>query len=311
MTKIFSIIACIILSYIVFVISWTAHAQRSITAHDCALVTSIDEITNMNGIDEITRIRWLRPYISYIPENSLQQAAINLKAYCCEIWLPSDESSRLGCQTDIPEKKHYPESQFLFDHLVDVIFRYYDGVEANNYDLTVDPDAQEWAEKTIEWSLATEGVVPKEIDQAFKEYRELQPNELFTTTNINCSEIRKSVVSQSQNWSLSTKILNSCVVAACMYEEVWWPTQAMSRTRSSLESCNQLAQNVFEQNSLYIENIMIQQANRLLQKQMTDYITDYFSQKRLNNVQNTIANIADALNAVNKLVIEGTKQCSG
>jgi len=311
MTKIWSIIAWVLLSYIVFVVSWTAHAQRSITAHDCALVTSIDEITNMNGIDEITRIRWLRPYVSYIPENSLQQAAINLKSYCCEVWLPTDENSRLWCQTDIPEKKYYPESQFLFDHFVDVVLRYYDGVEANNYDLAVDPQAQEWAEKTIEWSLATEGVVPKEIDQEFRKYRELQPNELLTTTNLGCSAIQTKVMNQSQTWSLSTKILNSCAIAACMYESVWSASQAISRTRASLDSCNQLAENIFAQQSLYIENIMIQQANRLLQKQMTDYITDYFSQKRLNNVQNTIANIADALNAVNKLVIEGTKQCSG
>ena len=194
---------------------------------------------------------------------------------------------------------------------MDVILRYYDGVEANNYGLAVDTEAKDWADKTTEWSLTTEGVVPKDIDQQFKKYREAQPNELLTTTNLSCDDIQEKVTNQSQTWSLSTKILNSCAIASCMYENVNGTEEAKRRTRAALSSCNQLAENVFLQQSLYTQNLMTQQANRLLQKHMSDYITDYFSQRRLNNVQNTIANITDALNTVNKLVIEGTKQCSG
>lgn len=302
----------ILLAGIVFLVSWTTHAQRTANTHDCALVTSLENIDNMNGIEDISAISHLVVYTPwYISQDSIKKAAVNLKSYCCEIWLPSNESSRLGCQTDIPEAKHYPESQFLFDHLVDVILRYYDGVEANNYGLAVDTNAKDWADKTTEWSLTTEGVVPKDIDQQFKNDREVQQNELLTTTNLDCSEIQTKVINQAQNWSLSTKILNSCAIAACMYEGVNGTNEARSRTRAALNSCNQLAENVFLQHSLYTQNLMTQQANRLLQKHMTDYITDYFSQRRLNNVQNTIANITDALNTVNKLVIEGTRQCSG
>jgi hypothetical protein len=86
-------------------------------ANDCNVVLG-------TGI-ESTVLVYNKIYEKVLPSIAFKQALTNLKAYCC---LNGD---RLSCSSGEKENlptKYFPESIYLFDHLIDVAMRRLDGI---------------------------------------------------------------------------------------------------------------------------------------------------------------------------------------
>ena len=66
----------------------------------------------------------------------------------------------------------YVESPWLFDHLIDVGFRYLDGVEELQYEgADIDLKGKEWRENSIELASNPNGAVPLQIMADYTKYR--------------------------------------------------------------------------------------------------------------------------------------------
>ncbi|MDP2669476.1 MAG: hypothetical protein Q8O99_00225 [bacterium] len=92
--------------------------------------------------------------------------------YCCERRL-SDEK----CEGKLDGEKYYPESPYIFDHLITVGMRKFDGVEENcdilGIDCTTADNQKQLVERrkaVKELALDTDGSPPSQLLELFKKY---------------------------------------------------------------------------------------------------------------------------------------------
>lgn len=93
-------------------------------ANDCSILMDENKTTLIDeNIEAIVRA-YPEAYQSILPAVAFKKALINLKAHCCtkEIGKSCSDKDRENIQ--LP----YPESAFLFDHLLDVTMRRLDGI---------------------------------------------------------------------------------------------------------------------------------------------------------------------------------------
>lgn len=95
-----------------------------------------------------------KPYLNVLPAEAFKRALINLKSYCC-----TQVNFKVSCSAnDIQNiKPPYPESAFLFDHLIDVAMRRLDGDKKLAYGLDPDPTALERRQKIAEIAGSANG----------------------------------------------------------------------------------------------------------------------------------------------------------
>jgi hypothetical protein len=91
-------------------------------ANDCNIVKN-----NENNL--ITRYTALNEYHKFLPIDSFTTIVKNLKAYCCSQNLIECSEEEIA---NLSETK-YPESPYLFDHLIDITMRRLDGISTLTY----------------------------------------------------------------------------------------------------------------------------------------------------------------------------------
>lgn len=123
-------------------------------ANDCHLFTK----TSMRAIEGTLFENSTKenPALTTLTMEGLHRALINLKTHCCASNILNNNPEMLAsCEKDknlLTEKTNYPQSSFLFDHIIDVAIRRL-VVDGNYGDVPLDPKAQtrrEQKDKNIE-----------------------------------------------------------------------------------------------------------------------------------------------------------------
>lgn len=138
-----------------------AHAS---TPNDCSLVRSY---VDKNGQVLPGNGSWSTVFnntalMEVFPPEHVDIALNNLRAACCETSaFATQEGDELLdiCNTGIPPTRQWPQSLFLYDHIVDIWFRSLDGVDDLRYiypGMRVDAKAQERREFMDEQATATQ-----------------------------------------------------------------------------------------------------------------------------------------------------------
>ena len=270
---------------------WFSYAQRQGNG-DCEMVQGWN-ITFLD-ISSVGNSREL------ITEEVITRASMNLRAYCCEQKIlrddPNTPVNQKVCQErDIPANKYFPQSEYLFDHLVDIMFRRLDGNPELIYpDVPLHPRGEAWRKKIREYAVVPEGKFPIELINA-------------------ALDDRVSPWLGPDDDSLLLLYNRVCDVAYGYYTSLAWSKSspgAETTTKVYLDICPKLTQSIVQYELMYIRVIIDLLANRTLWHSMTTYLKDYYANNRLVTLQSTINEMVGAFTTVNRFYVEWTKQCS-
>lgn len=266
--------------------------------------------------------------LNVLPKSALELALQNLHASCCA----SRRSSATICnkpsnQKNRKERKNFPESNYLFDHLLDVQLRRWSYNKAYQ-GLPIDDQAQKRNENIETNILETWGKLPTVFNREYAKYRELQKELLLPnyekgmnpTTYKNLLEdilegeksthpINQKKIEKFNERNLRTKFLNSCAVAT--YTTILLSTaQDLSSTLfSAQESCLQLLDQQLQNQHNQLQQAIEFKSDKLIQDTLKEYGSLYFGQK-LTNLQSRVVEISTYLQGVMRQVTKLVPKCN-
>ncbi len=267
------------IALIMIVSVWFSYGQRAGDG-DCAMVQWAD-------------ILFLEQNINLLPKEAVARASKNLRAFCCEQKMIRDLpwKPKVCKEQDIPANKFFPQSQYLFDHLVDVMLRRLDGNPDLIYpDVELHPRAKAWRETIREYAIIPEWKSPAELINISIDDRVLpKPDGLIN--------LYGSVCSTAYSYYISLDASKSSPGA-----------QATAKTYK--DTCPVVVKSLIQYELMYIRVIIDLLANRSLWHSMSTYLKDYYANNRLVNLQSTINEMVGAFTTVNRFYVEWTSQCS-
>ncbi|MEI8091153.1 MAG: hypothetical protein WCG98_02655 [bacterium] len=177
-------------------------------AHDCKLaseITDTSETTTYNFINKLAGVN----FEGIMPQVAVAKAVENLKKYCCVSKI-IDESFCKNFKDDTEQL--YPQSAYLYDHLLDVAFRRLDGRADLAYGLSPDKDGE--ARRNLFNGFATAQVTTsKIISDAYAKYRTRK------IIVIKDKDLTKFML-EYNNSTLADKYANMCPIINLLYNQL-------------------------------------------------------------------------------------------
>lgn len=252
------------------------------------------------------------------PKESIRAALLNLKAYCCnEWWIIGKE--HISCKYDADAwlfPKEYPQSKFLYDHLVDVGLRRLDAMDNLLYEGVVpDPLWKAWRDfinkkwSQEEWTSPSD-IVPEFNKKRTKDERFILRYWEDGNYNEQYQENRLEITKEYESRPLVNRYGNICEISAYIYGylkwlDLWDHTQAYW-----YPACLLLTRNIISRNIVFTKAIVLKKSNKLLYDNVQSHMANYISKTRLTKLKETILWIVQAFNVVNKKVVQLIKECS-
>ncbi len=270
----------------------------SVFANDCNLVIS----GNFNG--KVNNYQSFE-YKQIIPEMALTQVLINLKAYCC---------TRVEASLCSPEEKmtlpkgNFPESAYIFDHLLDVTMRRLDGIQKLAYGLQPDPTGKERRDYITSVANDPTGKQASEIEKKYTEYRTIHDE---YTKHID--EVAKKYTEyNSATFSLGDKYNTLCWLMKNIYESlqknttiIWGPFE----NNSFYSKCKSLVVYRVSRENAYVKLLMIKKSTQLLDETTKKYTKKYFVEEKLMALWSLILKVKDTFKTIIQQAAT-TKSCS-
>lgn len=283
------------------------------TDWDCTLVLLKDKMLSDRGEDENDIVK--TNMSAAMPKEAMEMAFDNLKAYCCDTEkIPSD-----FCES-INSDVFYPQSIYLFDHILDVYLRRLDAKQQNDNwsDLLygMDPDWSGLERRTfvmqqgndVNWSLPSE--MKKKYEKFWKK-----------GVNITMSLGEKNLVVQ-QSWMSNTasaiklydnrtlfdKYNFACDLSNYIVLSAWIEAQWL--TTEEYDECIKLIENRINKEKLYVQTIMSQKWEKLLLTNMDAYLDTYFVNNKLYELMQTVFGISTSFSEINRAVSRLIPNCS-
>lgn len=228
-----------------------------------------------------------------LPKEAVIRASKNLRSFCCEQkMIRNTETNTEICKDqDLPANKQFPQSQYLFDHLVDIMLRRLDGNPDLIYpDVPLHPRGKIWREIIRQYAVVPEWKSPAQlINISMDDWVAPKPDGLIKLYGSVCS----TAYSYYTSLAASKESPGAQVTA-----------------KTAIDICPTLVQSIVQYELMYIRMIIDLLANRSLWHSMSTYLKDYYANNRLVNLQSTINEMVGAFTTVNRFYVEWTKQCS-
>lgn len=196
----------------------------------------------------------------------------------------------------------YMESPYIFDHIIDYVWRSLDANPAAHYPwATLDPQAKERRDYINTQATEVKWAIPISLLSTFKKYRETQ-TEPLSWSHYSCNDLKKEL----ENWSdltLTQKYRAWCMIASCATSWLWIPKNARH-----YDACIERAWQRIEQEYDYIQLLVLQQGNQMLKTQRNVYINEYLF-GRANTMIDKMALWEVYIDHMNNKYIEWTSQC--
>lgn len=275
---------------------------------DCLLVLWRNSI--LSSRDENIVLTGL---VSSMPKEAMEKAFDNLNKYCCDAKIISS-----NCNTT-NDKTLYPESIYIFDHILDIYLRRLDAkVENDNwknlmYNLTADWSGQEWRDYITECGNDINWRQPLEIKTKYEAYWTWSKNiasfiDNDTKTKEDWTSSIKAHIDRYEDWTLRDKYNLACDVVNYIVENK--PIDWKWLTQSEYKLCKDLTNARIDREYTYVQTIMMQKANELLWSNVNSYISDYFVYDKLSNLQQIMFDINTSFSEINDGVTKLIPQCS-
>ncbi len=287
--------------YALVMLSSTTFAYTT-DKNDCGLVSGTGTITTIDKF--LQNYGSVFAYPQVLPKQALLQAITNLKAYCCV--KPDPISCSKEEKQKLP-KKYYPESAFLFDHIVDILMRRLDGVKELSYG--IEPDL---AGKTRREYLNTLGKDPNGAVQAqsiVAMYNEYRSN---NTDNIDIATKNFSWANKPGITSLRDKYDVVCTLAAKIYTQLQSdpiPIGSKFAQTSYAKQCENMVTKRIQREYAYVKLLMVKKSTQLLDETTKAYTQKNFVEDKLMSLQKLISKVKDLFQTIVKQSA-ASKTCS-
>lgn len=287
---------------IAILLSFLSVTYAAKTDWDCVLVLSKNRIlaSRDESNEELTNL------IKSMPKEAMEKALDNLGKYCCDAKIIStcDSSS---------DNTLYPESIYIFDHILDVYLRRLDAKDNLMYNLSADPSGQEWREFIIEHGNEVEWSKPMEIKGKYDTFWTWTKNVVsFVDNDSKTKSDRKNNIENQiklyDEWTLRDKYNLACDMANYISEHKY--VNGKWLTQSEYNLCKTITNNRIDRENIYVQTILMQKANKLLWENMNAYLGTYFVSDKLSNLEQILFNINTSFSEINKWVTKLTPQCS-
>lgn len=230
------------------------------------------------------------PYkLTIFTDDDLKIVLQHHQQYCCQ-----DDTKSETCEGKLDGKLYFPESSYLFDHLVNIGMRKFNGIQEHCDVLWIDCETRdkkvllkERREKSLELAEDTDGVPPSQLYELFKTYwwdvttfwkqdKTTQIANAYYTMCYESLQIRKAIIhtqsdgiNQDSNW---------------------------------LKWCQQLVQKRYLEESAYVQSLMVDKWVQYLYDNMRAYLKNYFTDNRMNDFVDKFGKLDSCLNMVLKYV---------
>jgi len=260
----------------------------SVFAHDCNLVGSGEFNQTLQRYTTLN-------YQKALPTSGLNQVLMNLKAYCCS------KPDLLTCtQTEKDNlPKFYPESAYLFDHLLDVSMRRLDGVTWLAYGLSPDPTAVERRIKANEIADSASGTPPaKEIEKIYKEYWIGHTENKLAEVMANYDKI--AIVSLTDKYNMLCEEIKDIYEKLQKEKGNITNVGRYNQKNSFFGKCANVVKNRVNRENSYIRILMVQKSNQLLDQTTKAYTQKHFVEEKLMGLRSIIAKVKDMFQTIVK-----------
>lgn len=139
---------------------------------DCNETSNYSEDGYVQKVKEVLSKNSEIKELKIFTDKDLKTALRYHQQYCCE-----DRVQETKCTGKLDGKKYYPESPYLFDHLITVGMRKFDGVQKNCDILGIDCQTADGKKQLVErresvkeLALETDGNPPSQLFELFKKY---------------------------------------------------------------------------------------------------------------------------------------------
>jgi hypothetical protein len=278
----------------------------SVFANDCSILLDEGKTTPTNPdktvIDENIEARvssyndgYGKEYKNILSTTGFKKALDNLKSFCCT------KIIRKSCDKDMKNiKQPYPESAYLFDHLVDVSMRRLDGITGLAYNISPDPTAMERRKKITEIASSPNGRTAKEIESLYTGYR--------TINSKNTKDIIKKDYTDTKVVTLGDKYNNICTFMKEIYES----TSNTAKTpigNAFFNGCRGLVKDRVKRETSYIKILMVEKSNQLFTEATKAYTKKHFVEEKLMALWNLVSKVKDVFQTIVQQA-PASKKCS-
>jgi len=254
------------------------------------------------------------------PDAAIYQAMLNLKAYCCYSNLIYDKGT---CDKDKSKfQEIYPQSPYLYDHLLDVSLRRLD-VVGNIYDLSI----SDLDDKAVEWRSYIVDDVAENANWNFAMWVENKFSEFWADNPDYQKKFEQynSAVYYSLDNLIDISLLYSDASLYQRYEEMCWLNVSLYYILMStfnkdsdlrLESdwfirCrNYIVPKILNDEMIYVKAVVMKKSMQLLHSSINSYIYDYYGKNRLMHLQQNVMKLTDLFQTMAKNLSEWTNQCN-
>jgi len=274
---------------------------------DCALFSTKDAV-----LKSLYENDDLENFAEIMPKEAMEKVFENLNKYCCE------KKINTSCIAT-NDSSLYPESIYIFDHILDVYLRRLDAKQDNDnwkdllYGLEPDPLWKDWREfiiergNDVEWSLPLE--IQKKYESMWKGTQHILRFSQYTYKTINDWKANiKSAVNSYDSRTLYDKYNLACDLTKYVSENVIQSINLI--TTEEYDNCKNLIKNRIDNENKYMKAILMQKANTLLTSNIKAYINTYFVGNKLSELQKIINDMNSSFFEVNKSTEKLTNECS-
>lgn len=252
--------------------------------HDCNLVQGENLAATANN----TVVN--KKYEKVRPAEAIQQTLINLKAYCCNQHLIQCSDQEID---NLPAK-NYPESAYIFDHLLDTAMRRLDGIASTNYQLQPDPMAQQRRTYITQVAEDPLGAQASTIQEQYTNYRKIK--------NIG-NDILKNY-NNLQLVTLADKYNNLCEITKNMYQDMRIHTDIIIGSKSDKNSffnkCEKIVEERVTRETTYVKILMAQKTTKLLENTTQAYTKKHFVEDKMTALRKLIEKVASTFKTIVK-----------
>lgn len=295
----------------------------SINFYDCTIATMADWAYNFIPLNQYDHI---------LPNDAITKVFEHLRFACCKAGILTNAQ----CEW-YDESAVFPESMYLFDHLLDIYLRRLDAKQedANWWDLTYwlepDPLWKEWREFISQIANDSDGTPPTMINEKYRNFwkwsiffeKYWNDSSLSRKNNNKWLSTMHSKSSNYADWNLADRYYNACNIVMMMYIDIidplWVERNWMQYTNASdiqaalisiYDSCENLVHDRIDSERSYTEAIMQQKWSVFLDDTLNAYLNTYFLENNLSSLHDKIFNRWSMFKEVVKSVNKLTKNCS-
>ncbi len=248
-------------------------------------------------------IQWYTSYTSLYPQKLIDVAKEHITAYCCRYKKEYMDNQNI-CENITSDS--YVDSPRLYDHLIDVGFRYLDG--DNNLQYLQAPLDTKWKERR-EWITkygdTPTGRIPLELTNKYTEYRGTMIEDFDIIDSTKDCETRKAKFAEynknRDTLSLAKKYFVLCELNSCMVN---------SQKNNRISACQSMVTERIIGERNYVQWLLLHQSTLALATNFEAYALGYINHDKFTKLLEKIVMMSKWLGFVNNKVNEMTKMCS-